>query len=294
MDTENFIKLCKKLHNSAEKFDGVKGLSDISKLGNKTKIIAFIAIFAAMYAVLRRIPTVPMVGVAGASFSLSDVAAPIYGAILGPFTGGLSVVVGTFLAMALGKSAPFLGLDFLPAAVNVIAISLLLKRKWLIVVILNAVLLVTFLLHPFTSILVNITIGETTFSFPFAWMHIVAFVVLISPLGRKASNWILTLEPYNIAKGLTVLAFVGTMMQHLMGNLLYETIFGQVLQYYSQVDFATIIWPSVFFLYPLERFALVVLSVVIGIPLVRILKKTFFADNDSKLSKTANNLTVAS
>jgi len=112
-------------------------------------------------------------------------------------------------------------------------------------------------------------------------LHIVAFVVLISPLGRKAANWVLTLETPNIAKGLAVLAFVGTMMQHLMGNLLYEIIFGQVLQYYSQVEFATVIWPSVFFLYPVERLALIILAVVIGTPLVRVLKKSVFADNSS-------------
>lgn len=278
---ENFIKLCKKLHASEKNFDGAQGLSDLSKIGNKTKIIASIAIFAALFAVLRRIPTVPMVGVSGAYFSLSDVAAPIYGAILGAYTGGLSVVLGTFLAMALGRPAPFLGLDFLPATVNVIAIGLLLKRKWGTVVILNAVLLLTFLLHPFTSILVNIPIGETTVSFPFAWLHIVAFVVLISPLGRKAAHWVLTLETPNIAKGLAVLAFVGTMMQHLMGNLLYEIIFGQVLQYYSRVEFATVIWPSVFFLYPVERLALIILAVIIGTPLIRVLKKSLFADNSS-------------
>lgn len=254
-------------------------MSDLSRIGNKTKIIAFIAIFAAVYTVLRRIPTVPMVGVAGAYFSLSDVAAPIYGAILGPFTGGLSVVLGTFLAIASGRAAPFLGLDFLPATVNVIAIALLLKRKWGIVVVLNAVLLLTFLLHPFTSFLVNIPIGDTTLTFPFAWLHIVAFIVLISPLGRKAANWVLTLETASIAKGLAILAFVGTMMQHLMGNLLYEVIFGQVLQYYSQVEFATVIWPSVFFLYPVERLLLIILAVVIGTPLVRVLKKTVFTES---------------
>ena len=77
------------------------------------------------------------------------------------------------------------------------------------------------------------------------------------------------------------------MLQHLMGNLLYETIFGQVLQYYSQVDFATIIWPSVFFLYPVERFALVAISVIIGVPLVRILRKTFFTDRNSKPANTS-------
>jgi len=250
-------------------------------LTNKTYIIAFIVIFAALYAVLRIMPTVPMVGGSGAYFSVSDIAAPLYGSILGLLTGGSSVILGTYLAMAFGRPAPFLGLDFLPATVNAIAIALLLKRKWGVVIVLNAILLITFLLHPFTTILINIPIGDSLISIPFAWLHIVAFIILLSPLSRKAVDWVLTLETRNIAKGLAVLAFVGTMMQHLMGNLLYETIFGQVLQYYSQVDFATILWPSVFFLYPVERIILIILTVVVGTPLIRTLRRSLFIEKDS-------------
>ena len=250
-------------------------------LTNKTYIIAFIVIFAALYAVLRIMPTVPMVGGSGAYFSVSDIAAPLYGSILGLLTGGSSVILGTYLAMAFGRPAPFLGLDFLPATVNAIAIALLLKRKWGVVILLNAILLITFLLHPFTTILINIPIGDSLISIPFAWLHIVAFIILLSPLPRKAVDWVLTLETRNIAKGLAVLAFVGTMMQHLMGNLLYETIFGQVLQYYSQVDFATILWPSVFFLYPVERIILIILTVVVGTPLIRTLRRSLFIEKDS-------------
>lgn len=251
-------------------------------LTNKTYIIAFIVIFAALYAVLRIMPTVPMVGGSGAYFSVSDIAAPLYGTILGLFTGGSSVILGTYLAMAFGRPAPFLGLDFLPATVNAIAIALLLKRKWGVVIILNAILLITFLLHPFTTILINIPISDSLISIPFAWLHIVAFIILLSPLSRKAVDWVFTLETRNIAKGLAVLAFVGTMMQHLMGNLLYETIFGQVLQYYSQVDFATILWPSVFFLYPVERIILIILTVVVGTPLIRTLRRSLFIEKYSK------------
>jgi len=250
-------------------------------LTNKTYIIAFIVIFAALYAVLRIMPTVPMVGGSGAYFSVSDIAAPLYGSILGLLTGGSSVILGTYLAMAFGRPAPFLGLDFLPATVNAIAIALLLKRKWGVVIVLNAILLITFLLHPFTTILINIPIGDSLILIPFAWLHIVAFIILLSPLSRKAVDWIFTLETRNIAKGLAVLAFVGTMMQHLMGNLLYETIFGQVLQYYSQVDFATILWPSVFFLYPVERIILIILTVVVGTPLIRTLRRSLFIEKDS-------------
>jgi len=156
----------------------------------------------------------------------------------------------------------------------------MLKRKWKIVILLNSILLITFLLHPFTSVFINIPIGDLTIPIPFAWLHIIAFIVLLSPLSRKAVDWFFTMETKNIVKGLAILAFVGTMMQHLMGNLLYETIFGQVLQYYSQLDFATILWPTVFYLYPIERVVLVILTVVVGAPLIRTLRRSLFIEKN--------------
>jgi hypothetical protein len=64
------------------------------------------------------------------------------------------------------------------------------------------------------------------------------------------------------------------MMQHLMGNLLYEVVLGQILNVFSPSDFATTIWPGAFVLYPWERLVLVILSVVVGVPLVKTLKKS--------------------
>jgi biotin transporter BioY len=86
------------------------------KIKITTKQIAITAIFAAIYAVFRIIPLGPMIGLS-ASFSLSDSLAPLFGIILGPYLGGLSVIIGTFSAMALGKAPIFLGLDFLPGLI---------------------------------------------------------------------------------------------------------------------------------------------------------------------------------
>jgi hypothetical protein len=199
-------------------------------------------------------------------FSVSDFLAPLYGIILGPYVGGLSIVIGTFLGMAMGKAPVFMGLDFLPAFVNTVAIGFLMKRKWAPVVVLNIILLLAFILNPLTSLFIG--------PFPFVWLHIVALVVLISPLGRKAGQWVETLKPKFLTAGLAILAFVGTMMQHLMGNLLYEVVLGQILNVFSPSDFATTIWPGAFVLYPWERLLLVILSVVVGVPLVRTLKKS--------------------
>ena len=126
------------------------------KIKITTKQIAIIAIFAALYTVLRMLQTIPMIGVEGGKFSLSDVIAPIYGILLGPYVGGASVVLGSFLAIAMGRPVTFLFLDFLPALVNTVALGFLMRGKWWPVVALNSVLLVTFILNPLTTIFITI------------------------------------------------------------------------------------------------------------------------------------------
>lgn len=240
-------------------------MSDFSNTSNRTKITAFLIVFSALYAVLRLVPLGPMIGLS-ATFSVSDFLAPLYGIILGPYVGGLSIVIGTFLGMAMGKAPVFLGLDFLPAFVNAVAIGFLLKRKWAPVVVLNIILLLAFALNPLTTLFIG--------PIPFIWLHIVAFLVLISPLGRKAGQWVETLKPKFLTAGVAILAFIGTMMQHLTGNILTEVVLGQIVGSISPETFSTIIWPSAFLAYPIERILLVILSVVVGVPLVRTLKKS--------------------
>lgn len=247
-------------------------LFNITKETPKTKIIAIVSIFTALYAVLRIIPTVPMIGASGASFSLSDVIAPLYGIILGPYIGGLSVIIGSLIAF-FGKPPFFMGLDFLPATVAAFSVGLLVKRKWICAIGLNVVLLTAFLIHPNTSVFVDYSIGSTTLTFPFAWLHIVALIVLISPLGRKVAQWVKTNNTTKITVAVAILFFIGTMMQHLMGNLLYETIMAQPLGHIP-VELYPANWLLVFPLYPIERGALIVFGTIIGTSLIKVLKNT--------------------
>jgi len=256
-------------------------------LSSRTKIIASIAIFAALFAVLRRMDTIPMIGVQGARFSLSDILPPIYGIVLGPFTGGISVIIGTFLGIAMGKPVSFLFLDFLPAFVNTVAIGLLIRRKWWPAVLLYVALLVAFLVNPLTSIFIDV--GGV--AFPFVWLHIVAFIVLLSPLGRKVGQWVESLKPALLAAGIALLAFIGTMMQHLMGNILYEVVLNQFYVVLGQDPIVPTtaysgIWSLTFFLYPWERLMLTLLAVFVGVPLVRVLKHTFFRSEKQPVPET--------
>jgi hypothetical protein len=167
------------------------------------------------------------------------------------------------------KPPVFLGLDFLPAFVNAVALGFLVRRKWLPVVVLNAVLLLAFVLNPLTLNFVNTPFGV---ALPFAWMHIAGFLVLLSPLGRNAGQWIETKNPTKVVSGFVILVFIGTMMQHLMGNILYENIFVHVTHFMTPESLA-LRWNVVFFLYPWERLILIVMGIIIGIPLARAVKQ---------------------
>lgn len=215
-----------------------------------------------------------MIGASGAQFSLSDVVAPIYGIILGPYIGGISITLGTFLAMAMGKPVTFLFLDFLPATVGAVSLGFLIKRKWIHVIALNVILLAAFLVHPNSSVFINFSLNNTDISLPFAWLHIVALAVLISPLGRKAAQWVKTQTTTKIAAGIAIMAFIGTMMQHLMGNLLFETILAQPIGSIP-IEAYPGIWTSIFLVYPVERLALVILATIVGTPLLRVLRNSF-------------------
>ncbi len=233
-----------------------------------TKYVALIAIFSALYSILRLIPMGPMIGLSQ-SFSVSDALAPLLGIILGPFAGGISVIIGTFTAAALGKPLVFLGLDFLPAFVNCVAMGFLIKRKWIPVAALYAILLGIFIVSPYS--LLTVQVGSL--AIPFMWLHIVALVVLISPLSFKAMSNIKKFNIAYLALSVAVLAFIGTMLQHLTGNLIYQLTFGQPIGGYTFNNFAGY-WNLIFFVYPIERTVIVLITVLLGVPLIRVLKKS--------------------
>jgi hypothetical protein len=248
------------------------------KLKISTKQVALLAVFSALYAVLRIIPLGPLIGLSG-SFAVSDALAPIIGIILGPFTGGLSVIIGTFTAMALGKAPIFMGLDFLPAFVNTVAVGFLIRRKWIPVAALYAIVLTIFALSPYT--LLTVQVGSIPV--PFMWLHLIAFVVLLSPLGFKAVSNVRKSNLAYLALSIAVIAFIGTMLQHLTGNLIYQFTFGTI----GGMDAAAFAgyWNVIFYAYPVERIVMVIIATLIGVPLIRILKRSVLPFEDPTTDK---------
>ncbi len=216
---------------------------------------------------MRFVPFSLLIGGAGGYLSFSDFLAPILGILLGPYLGGLSVLIGNFGAIGLGRPMSFMGLDFLPDFVAAVSIGFLMQRKWWPVVAINVALLAIFFIDPLTSFFV--TIPGTSIAIPFAWMHIAAFIVLLSPLGRKAAKWVETAnKPKLIALGLGVLTFISTMMQHLTGNILFEVVFGQINPPIIPLAAWPAEWTAVMFAYPIERTILIVSAVLVGTPII--------------------------
>ncbi len=197
-------------------------MSSLRHLNRNTKAIAAIAIFSALYAALRIIPTVPMIGT-GATFHLSDILAPLFGILLGPYVGGVSIIIGTFAAIGWELQYHFLDWISFQHSLWQYPLGFLVRGKWLPVVVLNALLLVFYAVNPLTSNFIVTPWG----TIPYLWMHIAAFIVLISPLGHRAGQWVKS-ETTLITAGFVILAFIGTMMQHLTGGILYEIVFGQL------------------------------------------------------------------
>ena len=269
---------CKKLHSNA-KNSTVTTMFNPAQRTQRTKQIALLTIFTALYIVLRFIPYSLVIGGAGGYLSFSDFLAPIIGILLGPYFGGLAVLLGNFGALGFGRApvfaaAPFL--DFLPDFVAAVSVGFLMQRKWWPVVALNAGLLALFFIDPLTSIFV--TIPGTSISIPFAWLHIAAFIVLLSPLGRWAGKWVATsAKTQLVAAGLVILTFIATMMQHLTGNLLFEVTFGQIG---NPPIIPAAAWPAewtgVLFAYPVERTILIVCAVLVGTPLIWTIRRNHF------------------
>jgi hypothetical protein len=234
----------------------------------RTKQIALLTIFTALYIVLRFIPFSMLIGPTGGFLSLSDFLAPIYGILLGPYFGGLSVILGNFGAIGMGRTISFYGLDFLPdfmAAISTGFLSQNRRSKWAIVVAINAALLGIFLVNPLTMVFIS--------SVPFAWLHIVAFIILLSPLSLMAAKWLQTLNYRKVVVGVALFAFMGAMIQHLMGNILFEVVLGQATGSIPGAAYPGI-WTSVFLVYPVERLILVIAATGIGTPLLYLLNRT--------------------
>ncbi len=228
--------------------------------------LATSSLFMALFIVLRAVPTFPIIGVPGGSFPVSDVILPLYGVLLEPVHGATVILLGTILGFLI-KPPRFLYLDFLPPLVNTLTVSLLWRRKtWLALLIYVSVLAV-FMTGPFSLILIHLDLPGLEADLPFHWLHLTA--IPVSLILIRLGNFKHKADP--IALKFSGCALLGTMGQHSMGSALFGYVFG-LTGMINREGFEKI-WYTVFWIYPIERMLLVLVSTLVGVPAIRVLTR---------------------
>jgi hypothetical protein len=234
-------------------------------------MITLTASLTALYVIPRTIILDRLIGVNGA-ITFSGIITPILGVFLAPSYGILAVFIGTMIAAFIPGSAgtlKFGGLDFLGGALNVAMISFLVRGRRTEATFMYMATLGLFVINPNTEIFVGSNFPNLPVPFqwfrlpsppiPYLWLHLVALAVLVSPLTRNLRDIFIQGSRRQLAQAVLVLAFIGTMIEHVTGGILFASIVGSG---------ALRLWPFIFLVYPVERAVLVLGAVLVCTPLL--------------------------
>ena len=216
---------------------------------------------------MRIVPSFPVIGAPGASFAMADILVPIYAIIFGPYIASATIFLGTFLGIVFGKPIIFLGWDFLPATMGALFIGMIVHGKKVFAFGLFIVGIIIFNLLPYTETLISI---NEQISLPYNWFHIIAALALISPLINLSMKWIDENSKKTVI-GLFIIAIIGTLFQHIVGGIVFVTTLGIYLQSINPDAFPGI-WKTIFFVYPIERLAIALISAIVATPILRSIK----------------------
>lgn len=224
-----------------------------------TRRLATVAVFAALYAVLNLIPVSRLVG--SVSFlTMANVFSPLAGMVLGPFTGGFSVLIGTFVSFALGKTVAFDGLDFIPGVIAAITAGFAFQGRTWRVAGLSVVLFAIFLVDPLSVPVIQVGSVQV----PYLWMHFSATIVFVATsLAHKRWRGFVS-----FAVLVTSIVFVSTMNGHVAGGIMSEDVLFRINHVVPRGGILGY-WTAVFYAYPIERIFFTIVGSILSIGVLR-------------------------
>ncbi len=224
-----------------------------------------------------------MYGFPGSQFRASDFLAPLYGVLLGPWLAIPCVIIGTTINYAFFPTA-FFGLDFMPGIVAAVSAGFLSKGKGWVTAAIFTILLVFFVSLPLSTDVISIPGGN---GIPYAWLHAIGLVILLSPLRHRIPRWLDTERGLLLvaAMGLTVLS--ATLAQHLMGGILTILIRFPIIGIKTS-SAASAYWSAIFVLYPVERMIITFVTGVLGASLIKGLKAAGYQERLNNLTRIPN------
>jgi len=228
-----------------------------------SKDLALTGVFASLYAVLSTIPLFPVIGAVGKSFTVAVIIAPLVGLIIGPYRGALAASIGGFIAWSITQFGPLFQFNFVPGAATALCSGYLYKDRWKASVVIYSALFLAFAFYP--------AIGPMWLYPYYIWFHMLGLIVLMSQGKLKTINPIskhgLMLE---LSLRVGVISFVATLLGHIVGGLIFNAIYFPTL--IPNADSWRSLWQVLVFVYPLERTMVVLISVLIGAPLIKALR----------------------
>ena len=224
-----------------------------------TRSLATIAAFAALYALLDLIPVSRLVG--NITFlTMAETFSPLAGMVLGPFEGGVSVVIGTFAATALGKPLGFDGLDFIPGVAAAVTGGLAFRGNVKGTAALSLAMFAAYMVSPLSAPFVSV--GGVPV--PYLWMHFLSLAVFVAVSYLRASGW----RPMSWEVSIASVVFVSTMNAHVAGALMTEYVYVYVDHIYTAASIVGL-WSIVFYLYPVERAFFTIVGSIIAVGVLR-------------------------
>jgi len=177
-----------------------------------SKQVAIMAIFAALYAVVSRLPGIPIIG-GGSKIEFVVIFDPIVGILLGPWIGGLTSLLGNFIAWII-PSTSFYGLLNLPTGPVAAIVSGNLARNtkssnWKFAAISYVVLMGLWYLTP---------PGQEVLYYPF--LHWIAFALILI-FREKIQIFLEANANHKKVLGATMCCFGGIMANSMTGNLIF-------------------------------------------------------------------------
>ena len=178
-----------------------------------TTAIALVGAFAALDIIMEAIPFIPYGPSAGVMMK------PIEGIFLGPLAGLVAAFVGGIVSSLIWPSTAVLGLaTWIPGVLGALVSGLLFKKRWKLVVLILAGVLVAFFLHPY---------GRSIFLYA-NWDKVIA-LLLVVPVSRVVNR---TLGKAVTIKSLVpmvgFISFIATETDGASGNLVFLFMAGPI------------------------------------------------------------------
>ena len=222
-------------------------------------LAASAGVFAGLYAVLGLVPISALIGLSG-FITFREAVSPLTGMLLGPATGGLSIILGVILDFGLGRPVVFFGLDFCVDLAAAVTAGLCFAGRRTLAVLFPAAIILLLELGPAAPTFVSVGM----FSVPFVWMHVLSVAVLAGALAAEKAGKVSRLSPVFVV----AVTFAATMCGHAAGGALTEVFYlnSGVLFGFGSVG---AYWSYIFYLYPLERGFLTLVGSALAVPVLR-------------------------